>query len=281
MTGACDWVHAGGQLRRVTDMAILATDRGFLFGDAVYTVVKVRDSHPVFLGRHVGRLEHYLVRLGSGPASGLASAVAMAIEQVVDANELVDGRVRVTLSRSTSPGDDPDVAGVALVATAYPAAPDQLMLKAVTCPDGRGDLRDLKTVNRLVATVALNAAIERGADEAIFSEAGQLVEGTCHNLIAWDGDRLMTPDLTRRGVAGVVREVLMERLPIVIAEQPADGDVALYLTNSITGVAAVDRLDGRKLPRDDDLHARLRTTLRELEDDDVRAQQSAGGTRRA
>lgn len=276
MAGACGWVHAGGQIQRTTEAAVMATDRGFLFGDAVYTVLKVRASVPLFIGRHLARLERYLRRLGSPPSADLSQVITNAIADVVEANRLADGRVRVTISRQASPGDMQPVGGISLVAMAYPASVAVPAVDAMTYPDGRDQLRDIKSVNRLVATVALHAAQETGADEAIFTTAGHLVEGTCHNLFAWDGDQLTTPDLEYRGVAGVVREVLMERLPVVLGDPQVGNTASLYLTNSITGVAAVRRLNGHELPLDNGMHAQLRATLRDAEEVERRTVWNAG-----
>ena len=76
------------------------------------------------------------------------------------------------------------------------------------------------------------------------------------NLFIVEGDRLLTPALDRCGVAGVVREVILDyarKNDVVALEQPlqlqqlqqADGS---FLTNSGFGVLPIGRVDDLQLP---------------------------------
>ncbi len=114
----------------------------------------------------------------------------------------------------------------------------------------------LKTTSYAENVVALAAAHERGATEAIFANTrGDLCEGTGSNIFVGVGDRLVTPPLSSGCLAGITRELVIE----VLAERGitvATDDLALdrlasvdeaFLTSSTRDVQAIDRIDDRTI----------------------------------
>jgi 4-amino-4-deoxychorismate lyase len=96
----------------------------------------------------------------------------------------------------------------------------------------------------------------------MLDEQGYVIEGTQSNLFLLKGRYLITPDLSACGVAGVVRELVLEvakqlKLKIRIAAvslgelQRAE---VLFITNSLLGICPVVALESRrydidKIPR--------------------------------
>lgn len=80
---------------------------------------------------------------------------------------------------------------------------------------------------------------DAGADEALLLDAAErLVEGTRSNLVVCHADgRLCTPPLARGAVAGVAREILMERVPEL--EERDVGPAALARAREIIAINAV------------------------------------------
>jgi branched-subunit amino acid aminotransferase/4-amino-4-deoxychorismate lyase len=87
-------------------------------------------------------------------------------------------------------------------------------------------------------------------EAALFDGEGFLIEGARSNFVLALGDgSLATPSLVRGGVAGVAREILLERLP-EIAEtelhQRALGEAReLIAVNAVRGSRPVVELDGQ------------------------------------
>ena len=99
--------------------------------------------------------------------------------------------------------------------------------------------------------MADDAAKAAGAQDALFADsAGRLIEGgRCNVFVVLADGRWVTPDLARGGVAGLSREVVLERCRDFAVRDV--GIEALWsareivAVNSVRGGRAVTRLDGR------------------------------------
>lgn len=116
-------------------------------------------------------------------------------------------------------------------------------------------LAGLKHCNRLEQVLASLDVQAQGFDEGIlFDQRGVAVEAVSANLFVVDGDRLLTPKLDQAGVAGVLREQLIEvvapELGIEVQQvdlqlqQLMDAD-ALLLCNAVRGCTRVSSLTAR------------------------------------
>jgi 4-amino-4-deoxychorismate lyase len=119
-------------------------------------------------------------------------------------------------------------------------------------------LAGLKHCNRLEQVLARQELAGTGAFEGLLaSSSGALISGTMSNVFFELDARLLTPSLSRCGVAGVLRAALLREagrigMPINVAELPLAALArcsALALTNARLGVLHVHELDGRKLQR--------------------------------
>ncbi len=107
-----------------------------------------------------------------------------------------------------------------------------------------------KVTDRLALALAADAACEAGADEALVVDAaGRLVEGARTSAIVVDAaGHLATPPLSLGGVAGIAREVLLERVPELaertISEREVRAAREIVVANAVRGAKPVVRLDG-------------------------------------
>jgi 4-amino-4-deoxychorismate lyase len=85
----------------------------------------------------------------------------------------------------------------------------------------------------------------------MLDELRHVISGTYSNLFLIHGDELMTPELSHAGIAGVVRELVLEvaaafsLVPIVTElnlEDLRQAD-ALFITNSIMGLCPVAKFE--------------------------------------
>jgi 4-amino-4-deoxychorismate lyase len=115
-------------------------------------------------------------------------------------------------------------------------------------------LAGIKHLNRLEQVLARQEWEEPDIREGLLlDEEGHVIEGTMSNLFAVKRGTLVTPDLTRCGVAGIMRTVVMEQaghlgldvsvkpLPLADVEQADE----LFLTNSLIGIWPVIGLENR------------------------------------
>lgn len=115
---------------------------------------------------------------------------------------------------------------------------------------GLGPWPGAKLANHPEVAAARDAARAAGADDALLLDrAGRLVEcaRTCP-FVVLQGGSLVTPPLSRGGVASVAREILLTRVPEIAERDVSRAELAtlreLVLANAVRGAVAVVRLDG-------------------------------------
>jgi len=246
------WV--GSHLLSEEDARISPFDHALLTGDGVFETLKVEDGVPFALRRHVERLARSAAGLAlDAPAP---DAIRHAVEQVVSANGMGDGVVRITLTGGPAPlGSERGPEGPTLIVAAGPPRGWGASAAVAVAPwprNERGPLAGLKTVSYAENVVALRWARQRGAEEAIFGNvAGQLCEGTGTNVFVARGQRMLTPPLASGCLAGVTRQLLLELDVAEEADVPlsvlAEAEEA-FLTSSTRDVQPISSVDGNSLP---------------------------------
>ncbi|MFJ8851231.1 aminotransferase class IV [Streptomyces sp. NPDC102437] len=246
------WVN--GELRDAEDARVSVLDHGLTVGDGIFETVKTVDGRPFALTRHLDRLTRSARGLGL-PDPDL-DEVRRACAEVVDANPMALGRLRITYTGGLSPlGSDRGDAGPGLVVALGEAARRPDTTAVITVPwtrNERGALTGLKTTSYAENVVALARAHEHGATEALFANtAGQLCEGTGSNVFVVLDGQLHTPPVASGCLAGITRALAVEwtgaqetELPFDILEQAEE----IFLTSTLRDVQAVHRVDGRELP---------------------------------
>ena len=246
------WVD--GDLLPLDRARVSPLDHAVLTGDGVFETLRVYRGVPFAVRRHLDRLARSAAGLRLPPPErDLLRAV---IDEVVAANGLVDGRLRITVTGGAGSlgSDRAAVRPTVIVAAAPPAAwPATTEVAVVPWPrNERGPLAGLKTVSYAENVVALAHARDRGAGEAVFGNlAGNLCEGTGTNVFVVVGGRLLTPPLTSGCLAGVTRELLLELVEAAEEDLPlgalATAEEA-FLTSSTREVQPIRAVDGAPLP---------------------------------
>lgn len=236
------WVN--GELVDAADAAVSPFDHGLLTGDGVFETLRIYRGTPFARRRHLERLAQSARGLGLRlPEFDLAGAM----DAVTAANDVTDGRLRVTVTGGVAPlgSDRGDAVPSAIVATG-PLVAWPPTTEVVVVPWRRnehGALTGLKTTSYGENVVALAYAHERGAGEALFlNTAGDLCEGTGSNVfLVLDGE-LVTPPLSSGCLAGITRALVLELTGAVERDIPGDAlDAAdeVFLTSSTREVQPV------------------------------------------
>jgi len=242
--------------------AVSVLERGLHYGEGLFETIACVAGRPRLLERHLRRLASGCERLG------LPCDVA-AIESEVQ--ELAAGAVRAIVKLLLMRG--PAVArGYALTGREQPvrfalryswpdeepgAAEQGLRVRLAKLRLGENPaLAGIKHCNRLEQVLARREWSDPGIGEALmFSSSGALVSGTMSNVFLVRGSKLLTPSVDRCGVAGVMRETVLEiaaQLGIAVEERRLDAaELAaaeeLFLTNALIGIRPVRELDGVSL----------------------------------
>lgn len=265
--GADGAVYLNGEFVPAAGARVSAFDGGFMYGDGVYTTLRLYRGRALDLAAHLERLRRHAAAL-SLPVPLDDAAFAAAIDRLVTLNELrpCDSRLRITISRGGDP-DDPlplrDLARLApTVLMTLAPVPAELSawaaegIAACVLPPGsaRGGLAHLKTLNGLPAVLAQREAAARGCREAILvGDDGRLLEGAISNLFLVIKGVLVTPAGEDHLLAGRTRERILSLaagLGVPCADRrldPADLHAAdeAFTASSVREVLPVVRVDDR------------------------------------
>ncbi len=289
-------VNLDGTLLPPEQAKVSVFDRGFLYGDSVYEVVRTYGGRPFELGRHLARLRHSADRVGLEPRWDAARTTAE-IERTLEASRGGDAPdpaaapwnageryVRVVMTRGAGEiGLDPALAvnPVAVVIVQPLAGPPARAyadgVKAAIVGVRRASPQAIdpsaKTGAHLPHVLALREAREVGGYEALLlDDRGFVTEGSSSNVFAVRAGRVRTPPLAAGILEGVTRGVVLRlaREIGVAAEEvplrPEDLEAAdeVFITSTIREIVPVTRMgerivgDGRPGPVTHRLHQAFR-----------------------
>jgi D-alanine transaminase len=240
-------------------------DRGFLFGDALYEVIPIVEGKPHAEELHIQRLTAGLNSIHIGNPYTIdqwKQILASLISRNDLQEELTGHHIYLQISRGTEPtrlhrlpkGLKPTVVAF-IQANKKPA--EKLIkagLSAITIPDPRRRDCSLKSTSLIANLMALHAALEENATEAIFiDKEDYALEGTQSNLFAVVNQQVVTPPLSQRILGGVTREIVIDSLQqhqipvterkITVTELTQADEI--WITGSVKGVYPIVSLNGQ------------------------------------
>jgi len=253
--------YIDGEYLSRDEVRISPDDRGFLFSDGVYEVLRAYGGRLFELERHVDRLAY---SLGAMQIRGVGAAdVAPVCEELLARNDLsdADALIYLQVTRGTAPRThkypdppvQPTVYGYAWAFT--PEHAPEEGGRAITVPDQRWARCDIKTVALIPNCMANQRAREAGAVEAIFVRDGVALEGTHTNLFAASQGRIRTAPLTNYILPGVTRAVVLElceEAGFEVGEEPVFADELyhadeVFVVGTTAEVTPIVDLDGRAI----------------------------------
>ena len=259
---------------------VAVTDRGLAYGDGVFR------TFPVTRGRAHNWRSQFQKLAHDCAALGLACpAEHVMAEEVARASEPQhEGVVKVIVTRGLgergyAPPQNPSPTRI-VIAGLRPRYPEEFSREGVRvtvcrtrlAPQPR--LAGIKHLNRLENVLARSEWSDPGVAEGLMLDTeGNVIGGTMTNLFMWDGDGLVTPDLSRCGVAGVSRDRILAaaakngvgyRVEPLALERVL-GAQELILVNSVIGAWSIRDIEGRML-RPGPVITRVRAWLDENDD---------------
>lgn len=255
-------VYLNGQFIPKEQALISVEDRGFIFGDGIYEVVRAVQGRLFAWDAHAARMADGLAGLRIDASGTDAASLRRVCERLLADNGLTSGEATVYLqvTRGAAPRTHffpPGGSSATVYAAAARFTPNAEMrakgAKAITYPDQRWARCDLKTVNLLGPVLARQAASEAGAYEAILHRDGMITEGAATNCFAVIGGTLRTAPLSNYILPGITRGILVEMIremgmpfserPFTLQELQAAEEI--FVCGTTTDVQAIVTLDGR------------------------------------
>jgi D-alanine transaminase len=209
--------NLNGQTMALEEVQIPALDRGFLFGDAVYEVLRIYKSRPWLMEEHWQRLARSLEAIKiKGVDLG---RVKQRMLDTISAGKFQEAIAYIQITRGVAPRKHafpPDARPLEFLYVqdfADAMAPLRRQgVAVVTQPDIRWHRCDIKSTNLLGNVLAMQAAAEAGCVEALlYTPDGTLTEATHSSFFAVSDGTLLATPLGNAILPGITRAFL-ERL---------------------------------------------------------------------
>jgi 4-amino-4-deoxychorismate lyase len=254
-------VYVNGTIRPAEEAVVSVLDHGFLYGIGLFETLRVYDRQLFLWPAHYARLCSGLLALRI-TSPGTAEELAQAILQTLDANELSDAYVRLSVTAGAE--------GVGLVAEGYerpslfvfvkpvalladPPVPKKLQTLSLArqTAEGHQRFKSHNYLNNALARQEVGAVLD--VEGLFLTHDGYVAEGIVSNLFWIKEDKLYTPSLDTGILDGVTRQhvlTLAQQLGIPVRqgkyrpEKLMEAD-EVFVTNSVQEIVPVSEIDGQ------------------------------------
>lgn len=236
------------------------SDRGFQYGDGLFETIEIQDGRPIFWQRHLRRLENGCRQLRIPcPDAALLKDEALSLYKHAARAVL---KIIVTRGSGGRGYRQPEMIAPTRVLSLHPY-PDYPMvlyrdgIVARFCGTRLGlnpALAGLKHLNRLEQVLGRAEWQDADIHEGLMLDSnGYVVEGTMSNLFLVKSGVLYTAPLQQCGIAGIVREVILEaselhRSPVVqtlLTKADVFAADEAFVTNSVIGLWPIRAIETR------------------------------------
>ena len=223
-------VYLNGNFVRRDEALVSVLDRGFMFADGVYEVIRSYRGSLFELAAHMERLRRSLreIRMAGKASDGIEDV----LPELLERNGLAgsEALVYVQITRGTAPRAHqfpvPETAPT-VYAHVVPFDPPfeqrDKGIPVILVPDTRWNRCDIKSIALLPNILARQMAEDAGASEAIFIRNGNVTEGSASTFCAVFSGTVVTHPESNVVLPGITRKVVFDlcaRTGIPVAERP-------------------------------------------------------------
>jgi len=244
---------------------ISVEDRGFVFGDGVYEVWRAVNGRLFEIDRHLDRLAFGLrelrISLPEPPSHDSTEQIA---DRLLRESGLTEGEATfyMEVTRGAAPrahqfppSDTPPTVYATVNRLTPPEALRARGASAITIPDIRWLRCDIKTIQLLPNVWAKQAAVERGAVDALMIRDGVVTEGSHANIIGVLDGTIRTHPTNHLILPGITRSIVLDMargFGIPVSEEPiAERDIPrldeLFLAGTTADVMPIVRVDDQPI----------------------------------
>ena len=230
-------------------------DRGFQYGDGCFETVRVLSNKPILWSAHLKRLKNACKTLQLSVNFELLQSE---ITQLLQDNKTADVILKITVTRGEggrgyTPPEHANCTRIIQLID-YVAADTRTGARVVVCQhrlSSNSLLGGIKHLNRLDQVVA-SAQIPADFDEGLcLDEQGSVIEGCRSNLLLAIDNQLVTPDLGKSGVEGVMLNYLIDKFQVLntrvlrkkISLRELKTASEIFLCNSVFGIWPVAEIE--------------------------------------
>lgn len=252
-------VYLNGKFLPEDQAVIPVSDRGFLFGDGIFTTIKVSDGHPEFLGLHLIKFVQDCEKIGIIPRQISENDIA----KLIEINEAQKGtwRLKIAMTGGLSPGINlaKREAGQFLM-TVKPYAGHVSTCKLVSYPHPisypMGKFKSLSYLDRLSLA---DYAQKQGYDDVlVYDHVGMILESSVANIFWRIGKDLYFPDSALPFYQGVTLQIIlaaaenagMKGHSVRAKLNDISDEAHVYLCNSLKWCTPIVAIDEKHYTRD-------------------------------
>ncbi|HMJ08873.1 MAG TPA: aminotransferase class IV [Pyrinomonadaceae bacterium] len=252
------YVSFCGQILSPAEPSIAALSSSSLYGRGIFTTLSIYNEGVFLWDKHWRRLAGNAAKLGIDLDGFSGQDTRRALEDLIKANKVVNGRARITFLDESSSNIWPfkTTLRTSLLITTADSRPMPENFSLTVSPyfiNSASPLAGVKSCNYLEKMLALDEARERGYDEAIqLNERGDIASGCMSNIFWLAAGTLLTPSLRTGCIAGTTREFVLENLECTEAETDIESlrkADTIFMTSAGIGIQRVDVFDGRRFER--------------------------------
>ena len=235
-----------------------ARDRGLHYGDGIFETIACLEGRPVFIEQHLQRMQQAAHRLGIGFPNR-----TLFFDDIGRLLADTGGHCVIKLILTRGQGQRGYRCQAKQTPTrlsmrsAWPAYIDAWRHDGVTAKfckipvSVNPHLGGLKTLNRLEYVLASNELDPETAEGLMLDPDGNVIEGTMSNVFGVFGDTLVTPDLSRCGIKGIMREQILDiagtaGIKLEVRNMSRDELTRadeIFISNSVVGLCRVQQLE--------------------------------------
>ncbi len=254
-------VFLNGEFMPKEMATISPDDRGFLFGDGIYEVVRCYGGKFMEIDAHLTRMKHGCDEIG---LSGIESFdFEFICHELVSRNSLSDqGIVYLQITRGAPPTrthafpseqTPPTVYGMAFPFSQK--ADPTVGVSVITTPDLRWGRCDIKTIGLLANCLTQQRAKENGVFESILIKDGLAIESSASSFFAVIDGQVRTapksnhilPSITRETVLRLCAEEGIPHRETPVKEQDLSSASELFLAGTTLEILPIVRIDGTQV----------------------------------
>lgn len=255
-------LYLNGEFLPLAEGRISIEDRGFLFADGVYEVIRCKNGRLLWLDEHLGRLSRSLAAIEMAPAV-IVEELRAALPELARRSGRREASVYVQVTRGPAARDFliPASPRPTVAAWMFPFQSrswDEVRagIQAAGVTEIRWSRCDIKSIMLLAAVLAKTRAVAGAAAEIIWiGPEGDVREGGSSNVFALLEGRLVTHPADERILNGITRIKIMDiagGLGIPVVERAFTRDEMmraqeLFLTSTLLDILPILSVDGQPI----------------------------------
>jgi D-alanine transaminase len=253
--------NLNGQIMPLAEVKISPLDRGFLFGDAVYEVLRVYQGRPWLEQEHFDRLARSLEEIR---ISGIdVGRLRRRMHETIRSGGFGESTVYLQVTRGAAPRRHAFPTNAVPLEllwvdeyTGYYTEPCRTGCRVITYPDLRWHRCDIKSTNLLGNVLANQAAVQAGCSEAFLHlPDGTLTEASHSTFFAVQGGKLHTtplkanvlPSITRGHALRLAQQGKIEVVERYLHLRELAEVDELFLVGTTCEILPVVQVDGRSV----------------------------------